>query len=98
MYDWALLRIQLQFISIAHSCIWEVAKYRLLEYALILTAELYAIHQEWALQDFVIYSDSLSRLYPTRHQLLNQIKDVIHDLAVQKNITFVWVPGYWFLF
>jgi hypothetical protein len=49
---------------------------------------------------FVIYSDYLScleskeQLYPTRHPLLNQIQDVIHKLAVDKNIAFVWVPGH----
>jgi ribonuclease HI len=83
----------------------EVAKYRLLD-ASIFTAELYAIHQvllriqESTLHDFVIYSDSLSSLesieqhYPTQHPLLNQIQDVTHNLAVDKNIAFVWVPGH----
>jgi ribonuclease HI len=74
--------------------------------ASIFTAELYAIHQallrniqESILHNFVIYSDSLSslesieQLYPTRHPLLNQIQDVNHNLAVDKNIAFVWVPG-----
>jgi ribonuclease HI len=82
----------------------EVAKYRLLDDASIFTVELYAIHQsllriqELTFHDFVIYSDSLSslesieQLYPTRHPLLNQIQDVIHNLAVDKNIAFVWVP------
>jgi ribonuclease HI len=78
----------------------EVAKYRLLNDASILTAELYAIHQallripEATLQDFVIYFDSLSslesieQLYPTQHPLLSQIQDVIQSI---KNIAFVWV-------
>jgi hypothetical protein len=35
----------------------------------------------------------MEQLYPTRHPLLNQIQDVIHNLAVDKNIAFVWVPG-----
>jgi ribonuclease HI len=72
----------------------------------IFTAELYAIHQallriqESTLHDFVIYSDFLSslesikQLYPTRHPLLNQIQDVIHNMPVDKNIAFVWVPRY----
>jgi ribonuclease HI len=74
--------------------------------ASICTAELYAIRQtllriqESTLHDFVIYSDSLSnlesieQLYPTQHSLLNQIQDVNHNLAVDKNIAFVWVPGH----
>jgi ribonuclease HI len=81
----------------------EVAKYRLLDDASIFTAELYAIHQalqrfqKSTLHDFVIYSDSLcslesiEQLYRTRHPLL---KDVINNLAVDKNIAFVWVPGH----
>jgi ribonuclease HI len=84
----------------------EVAKYRLLDDASIFTAELYTIHQallrfqESTLHDFVIYSDPLSslkyieQLYPTRNPLLNQIQDVIHNLVVDKNIAFVWVPGH----
>jgi ribonuclease HI len=82
----------------------EVAKYRLLDDTYIFTAELFGIHQallriqESILHNFVIYSDSLSslesieQLYPTRHPLLNHIQDVIHNLAVDKNIAFVWVP------
>jgi hypothetical protein len=74
----------------------EVAKYRLLDDASIFTAEPYAIHQalqrfqKSTLHDFVIYSDSLSslesieQLYRTRHPLLNQIQDVINNLAVEK--------------
>jgi hypothetical protein len=77
-----------------------------LEDASIFTVELYAIHQallriqESTLHDFVIYPDSLSslesieQLYPTRHLLLSQIQDVIHNLAVDKNIPFVCVPGH----
>jgi ribonuclease HI len=38
--------------------------------------------------------ESIEQLYPTRHPLLNQIQDVIQNLAVDKNITFVWVPGH----
>jgi hypothetical protein len=57
------------------------------------TVELYANHQallciqKSTLHDFIIYSDSLSslesieQLYPTRQLLLNQIQDVIHNLA-----------------
>jgi hypothetical protein len=68
----------------------EVAKYRLLDDALIFTAEIFAIHQvtpriqESTLQDFVIYSDSLSTqnlsLYRTT------LSNPIWDLAVDKNI------------
>jgi ribonuclease HI len=56
--------------------------------------------QESTLHDCVIYSDSLSslesieQLYPTRHLLLNQIQDVIHNLAVYKNIAFVCGPSH----
>jgi hypothetical protein len=38
--------------------------------------------------------ESIEQLYPTRHPLLNQIQDDIQNLAVDKNITFVWVPGH----
>jgi ribonuclease HI len=75
-----------------------------LDDASIFTAELFAIHQallriqESTLHDFVIYSfsnlESINQLYPTRHPLLNQIQDVIHNLAVDKNIAFVLVPGH----
>jgi hypothetical protein len=77
----------------------EVAKYRLLDDASILYCRTLCI-QESTLHDFVIYSDSLSslesieQLYPTRHPLLNQIQDVNHNLAVDKNIAFVWVTGH----
>jgi ribonuclease HI len=37
--------------------------------------------------------ESIEQLYPTRHLLLNQFQDVIHNLAVDKNIAFVWIPG-----
>jgi hypothetical protein len=35
----------------------------------------------------------MKQLYPTRHSLLNQSQDVIHELAVDKNIALVWIPG-----
>jgi hypothetical protein len=81
----------------------KVAKYCSLDDASIFTAKLYAIHQallriqESTLHDFVIYSDSLNslesivQLYPIRHPLLNRIQDVIHNLAIDKNIAFVMV-------
>jgi ribonuclease HI len=67
----------------------EEEKYGLLDDASIFTAELSAIHQA-----LLRIEESIEQLYPTRHPLLNQIQDVIHNLAVNKNIAFVWVPGH----
>jgi hypothetical protein len=36
----------------------------------------------------------MEQLHLTRHPLLNQIQDIIDNLAVDKNIAFVCVPGH----